>query len=176
MVKEQIASRLEAAFSQHGFAEQSVTELKQASGVSLRTLYRHFPSKEAMVIGALEHRHARYLDVLADGAPAPGPDAIVDLFQRLGRWMANDAPNGCMSMSAFAAFPDNALINASVKHHKREMRQLLARRSGREDLSSELFLLHEGASMAWPIQGEEAIQAAQNAALHLLRGNEDDTR
>ena len=68
MLKEQIASGLENALSQQGFVEPSVSDLQNASGVSLRTLYRHFPSKEAMVIGALEHRHARYLDFLADCA------------------------------------------------------------------------------------------------------------
>lgn len=68
MDKDQIAARLEALFSQQGFATPSVPEIKKASGVSMRTLYRHFPSKKAMVIGALNHRHARYLAFLATDA------------------------------------------------------------------------------------------------------------
>jgi AcrR family transcriptional regulator len=169
MLKEQIASGLENALSQQGFVEPSVSDLQNASGVSLRTLYRHFPSKEAMVIGALEHRHARYLDFLADCAPLPGVNAITDLFERLAGWMETEAPHGCMSMSAFAAFPGNARIDESVKGHKSEIRQLLATQSGREDRANELFLLHEGVSMAWPTQGSKAIQAAQKAALYLLK-------
>ena len=39
MIHDQIASSLEQAFSQHGFAEPSVAKLKIAAGVSLRTLY-----------------------------------------------------------------------------------------------------------------------------------------
>ncbi|MBN8412731.1 TetR/AcrR family transcriptional regulator [Halomonas litopenaei] len=168
MNREQIAEGLETAFSQRGFAEPSVPELKIASGVSLRTLYRHFPSKEAMVIGALDHRHARYLALLSQSLPAPGAEAICVLFDRLGRWMADNAPHGCMSMSAFAAFPGNVHITDSVMRHKREVRELMGSASGRPDLAAELFLLHEGASSAWPTQGDAAIHAAQRAARRLL--------
>ncbi|MEF1262780.1 TetR/AcrR family transcriptional regulator, partial [Vibrio harveyi] len=40
MLKEQIAANLEQAFSELGFAEPSVAQLKAACGVSLRTLYK----------------------------------------------------------------------------------------------------------------------------------------
>ncbi|MFG6158892.1 TetR/AcrR family transcriptional regulator [Halomonas sp. 1390] len=174
MDKDQIAARLEGFFSQQGFATPSVPEIQKASGVSMRTLYRHFPSKEAMVIGALDHRHARYLAFLATDAPPPGIDAITELLQRLSQWMVNNAPNGCLSMSAFAAFPHNPQVNASVKQHKHDMRRLLVTLSGREDLAGELFLLHEGASTAWPTLGEEAIRSAQTAAMQLMRRTDDD--
>lgn len=167
---QQIAARLEQAFSQQGFAEPSVAELKTAADVSLRTLYRHFPSKEAMVIGALEHRHARYLGYLSDGEPAPGKDALRHLFKRLGDWMKHDAPHGCLSMSAFVAFPGQPQIVAAVRHHKQDMVALMAHLSGRPDLAQALFLLHEGASAAWPLLDEQAIHAAENAALQLLEG------
>ncbi|WP_192035773.1 TetR/AcrR family transcriptional regulator [Halomonas sp. YLGW01] len=174
MDRDQIAARLEELFSQQGFATPSVPEIQKASGVSMRTLYRHFPSREAMVIGALDHRHARYLDFLASDTPPPGTDAITELFHRLAQWMASNAPHGCLSMSAFAAFPNNAQVNASVKQHKHDMRRLLATLSGREDLAGELFLLHEGASTAWPTLGEEAIRTAQTAAMQLMRRTDDD--
>lgn len=67
--KKQIASRLEQAFNTRGFAEPSVADLKEAAGVSLRTLYRYFPSKDAMVNWALDYRHARYLAFLAKDEP-----------------------------------------------------------------------------------------------------------
>ncbi|KAA3654156.1 MAG: TetR/AcrR family transcriptional regulator [Proteobacteria bacterium] len=170
-VQAQIAERLEQAFSRHGFAEPSVADLKAAAGVSLRTLYRHFPSKEAMVIGALAHRHARYLDFLADGLPPAGVGAVTHLFQRLGQWMAHDAPHGCLSMNAFAAYPGHPQIVAAVCQHKQDLIDRLAHLSGRPDQALALFLLHEGASAAWPVQGDQAIHAAQTAALQLIEGH-----
>ena len=66
IVKEKIAASLEKAFSQYGFAEPSVPQLKNACEVSLRTLYKYYPSKEAMIVAALEHRHQRYLSFLLE--------------------------------------------------------------------------------------------------------------
>lgn len=168
MVKDEIAGRLEIAFSQHGFAQMSVAELKVASGVSLRTLYRYYPSKESMVIGALEHRHQRYLVLLEDTSFSNATDSVVAMFDVLGRWMKKDAPNGCLSMNAFSAYPNNDEVNAAVQEHKQQLLQLFAQRSVRPDLAMELFLIHEGTSLAWPTMGEQAIVAAKNTVRKLL--------
>ncbi|MFS1467960.1 TetR/AcrR family transcriptional regulator [Vibrio lentus] len=169
MLREQIAESLEVAFSQHGFAEPSVAQLKTACNVSLRTLYKHYPSKEAMIVGALEHRHHRYLNFLLESAPADGLASMLDIFDKLQQWMEEYAPHGCMSMNAMAAFPDNEIINQAVTEHKREVKALLGKQSQRGDLASELFLLHEGVSSAWLVLGEEAVASAQNMVTKLLK-------
>ncbi|MDH5885753.1 TetR/AcrR family transcriptional regulator [Vibrio splendidus] len=169
MLREQIAASLEVAFSQQGFAEPSVAQLKTACNVSLRTLYKHFPSKEAMIVGALEHRHQRYLSLLLEDSPSSGYQAITHIFNKLQQWMEEYAPHGCLSMNALAAFPDNELINQAVIEHKKEVQALMAKQSPREDLASELFLLHEGVSSAWPVLGEEAVASAQNMVTKLLK-------
>ncbi|MEZ8201737.1 TetR/AcrR family transcriptional regulator [Vibrio splendidus] len=169
MLREQIAASLEVAFSQQGFAEPSVAQLKTACKVSLRTLYKHFPSKEAMIVGALEHRHQRYLSLLLEDSPRSGYQAITHIFNKLQQWMEEYAPHGCLSMNALAAFPDNELINQAVIEHKKEVQALMAKQSQREDLASELFLLHEGVSSAWPVLGEEAVASAQNMVTKLLK-------
>lgn len=168
MIQHDIAARLETLFSQRGFAEPSVAELKAASDVSLRTLYRHFPSKESMVIGALQHRHERYMAFLEEGVPEDGAAALSHLYQRLGHWMAFEAPNGCMSVNALAAFPDNLQVREAVDRHKHEILEWLGQRSRRADLATELFLIHEGASSAWLVLGEKAIEAALSTTLTLL--------
>lgn len=168
MIQHDIAARLEALFSQRGFAEPSVSELKAASGVSLRTLYRHFPSKESMVVGALQHRHERYLAFLEDEVPSDGAAALSHLYRRLGHWMKHEAPNGCMSINALAAFPDNRDVTDAVTRHKRETLHWLGTRSRRKDLANELFLIHEGASSAWLVLGDTAIEAALSTTLTLL--------
>ncbi|MDB1124973.1 TetR/AcrR family transcriptional regulator [Vibrio algarum] len=168
MSKEQIAKSLEEAFSQHGFAEPSVAKLKTACNVSLRTLYKYYPSKEAMIAGALEHRHHRYLHFLSEGLPEDKNKSIPHIFARLEIWMMNYAPNGCMSMNAISAFPDNPLVNQAVKTHKTEIRRFLGTQSEREDLATALYLLHEGVSSAWPVLGGDVVKSAEKAALCLL--------
>ncbi|EPJ49739.1 MAG: hypothetical protein OFPI_22980 [Osedax symbiont Rs2] len=171
MLREQIAASLEQAFSKFGFAEPSVAQLRIACNVSLRTLYKHYPSKEAMVVAALEHRHQRYLTFLLHQSPVAGTESVFHIFNKLEQWMQQFAPHGCLSMNAIAAFPDNLLISKAVKDHKNQVRQFLGRQSQREDLSITLFLLHEGLSSAWPVLGKSAVTAAQQNLLQLLKDN-----
>lgn len=171
MRKEDIAASLEIAFSQHGFAEPSVAQLKTLCGVSLRTLYKYYPSKEAMIVAALEFRHARYLNFLKEGIPSNGADSLLHVFDRLKNWMHQYAPHGCMSMSAIAAFPDNSLIKSAVKDHKADIRQFLGDTIQNANHSTELYLLHEGVSSAWPLLGDEAVESAKHNALRILEEN-----
>lgn len=171
MLKEQIAASLEQAFSELGFAEPSVAKLKTACGVSLRTLYKHYPSKEAMIIGALEHRHQRYLSFLSDGSSDEGLKAIEHTFDQLERWMTDFAPNGCMSLHALAAFPEHEGIEETVENHKQQVRQFLGKQALNDNLATPLFLLHEGVSSAWPLLGRDAVSAAKQTAKQLLEYN-----
>ncbi len=172
--KEQIAARLEQTFNTRGFTKPSVAELQKSAGTTLRTLYRHFPSKEAMVIGALHYRHDRYFAFLAEDAPPPGKDSIIHLFNRLAVWMSTHAPGGCLYLNALTSFPDNTDVRDATVQYKNELIRIMAARSGRKDLAHELFLLHEGASAAWPVVGKQAIHSALSVAGKILRGESDE--
>ena len=164
-----IASRLERCFVERGFLEPGVDALRDASGVSLRTLYKYFSSRDAMVIGALDHRHDRYLRFVEEGAPASGPASIAQVFGRIESWMEGESGTGCLFLNALAAHPSNAEIREAVTRQKNATRSLLARCSDRPELADALFLLHEGATVAWPVLGREAIRTARQSALKLLR-------
>lgn len=172
--KEKIASCLEQTFADQGFAEPGVAELRASADVSLRTLYRYFPSKEAMVTGALDCRQSRYLSFLSDGEPQPGKDSILHLLHRLTEWMQTYAPNGCLSFNALAAYPGSSEIRNTTRRHKDEIIKMMSRRSGNPKIAKELFLLHEGVSAAWPVVGIQAILAAETIALKLFDGGYDE--
>lgn len=164
----QIAARLEACFVENGFQEPGVDALRDAAGVSLRTLYKYYPSREAMIIGALEHRHERYLSFLQDGVPSPGKDAVDHLFSRIEDWMQRECGTCCLFLNALAAHPSNDEIRKTVTRHKDETRNLIAQLSGRPDLADQLFLLHEGATAAWALMKGDAVRSARASALGLL--------
>lgn len=88
MLRERIAADLEDAFSKFGFAQASVAQLKSACNVSLRTLYKHFPSKEAMIIAALEYRHKRYIAFLLNESHSTGIESVLHILINLnnGWW------------------------------------------------------------------------------------------
>ncbi|ASP50035.1 TetR/AcrR family transcriptional regulator [Cognaticolwellia beringensis] len=161
MLREKIAANLEEAFSKYGFAQPSVAQLKSACNVSLRTLYKHYPSKEAMIIAALEYRHKKYIAFLLSESHSTGIDSVLHIFEKLNQWMAEFAPNGCLSLNAIAAFPEDIGMKETVRRHKEEVHDLLKQLSQREDLSTELFLLHESVSSVWPIMGKASVTSAQ---------------
>ena len=178
---ETIAARLERVFAARGFAEPGVALLREQAGTTLRTLYRHFPSREAMILGALEARHRRYHAFLDEGAPA-GEAGIPHLFERLAAWMAGEASTGCLFVQALAAHPESVAVARALTRHKAETRALIARRcaaAGRTDpaLPDALFLLHEGQATASVSQGAEAARdAALAAARALLAAEPKETK
>ncbi len=170
--KERIATELERSFAEAGFAAQGVEALRAEADVSLRTLYKHFPSREAMIIGALEHRDAAYSDWLA-GGPQEGAAHVLHPLVRLGDWLGEVANTGCLFLNAWAQYPDSAAIAAVVSDHKArladEFRLRLERVAPGRDtarLAETLFLLHEGMTQAARLQGREI---AYGAAMHAAR-------
>lgn len=166
--KTKIAAGLEACFRTRGFSEPGVDALRDAADVSLRTLYKYFPSREDMVAGALDHRHDRYLAFLSEGMPASGPEAIDHVFARLEEWLLTEDGVGCLFVNALAAHPDNSAIRAAVERQKSATCALIARCAGQDARANPLFLLHEGATAAWPLLGPEAIRTARRSAAWLM--------
>lgn len=169
--KQRIANDLERTFAEQGFAEQGVQALRAEADVSLRTLYKYFPSREAMIVGALENRDRACAAWLA-GGPDDGIDHILHPLVRLGEWLGEVANTGCLFMNALAEYPDSEQIRAVVRAHKARMADEFARRLERvvpdrdtADLADTLFLLHEGMTQAARVQGrEKAGEAAMRAA------------
>jgi len=167
--REKIAAGLEEAFARHGFTELGVDALRDATKVSLRTLYKHCPSREDMILAALQRRHERYLAHLFDGLPeAPSP-ALEAVFDRVGAWMAANAPRGCMFHSAVAAHPHNVAIRTMLERHKTEVADRIARATQLSLRRDDLMLLHEGLTQSWPLMGEPAVVRAKALAHMLLQ-------
>ncbi|WP_375277659.1 TetR/AcrR family transcriptional regulator [Alteromonas australica] len=166
--KVELASRLEDAFSLHGFAEPNVATLKSHTQTTLKTLYKYFPSKEDMIVAALDNRHNRYISFLEQGCP-PHIDAALDhILQRLAHWLEHYAPRGCLSLQALASYPNNEQIAKAVNSHKQEVKGWFESRLGDKSLAERVFLIHEGMSSAWPTLGHCALDAAKANVSALL--------
>lgn len=168
--QEKIAKGLECAFAEHGFAEIGVDGLREATHVSLRTLYKYCPSREDMVLTALNHRHLRYLAHLLDGLPEGPEEALEEMLDRIGSWMAANAPQGCLFHSAVAAHPDNAVIRTMLERHKTEVVDGMVRATNLPTNRDELMLIHEGLTQSWPLMQERAVRSAKILARSLFNG------
>lgn len=167
--KVMIAEKLENAFSERGFAEPGVAELRDRVGVSIRTLYKYFPSRDDMVLAALHCRHERYLDFLF---PEGRTLCLDEVFERVGQWMKRRSSDGCLFHDAVAAHPDNAELRRFLARHKDEVSSRLAACAGLPELKTSLHLIHEGLVQTFPLEGDAAVKAAQQLARKLINDAE----
>ncbi|MCA1244664.1 TetR/AcrR family transcriptional regulator [Stappia stellulata] len=164
-----IAAGLESAFARRGFAVPSVEDLRDAAGVSLRTLYKYAPSRDRMVRIALEHRHRRYLDHVFSDLPMGHEAALDALFERIGLWMERETSHGCLFHAAVAANPDNNELKALLERHKSEVAERAAGATGLSGRKIELMQVIEGLTQSWPLYRERATTGARHLGAALRR-------
>lgn len=161
-----VIGRMEDLFEKRGFAGTSVDELRDAAGVSLRTLYRRYGSREQMVVAVLRNRAERYLGHLAGAAD------VRELFERTSQWLQLGQPLGCLFLRARADHPDDPAVEEAVVSYHTALHSRLsavARADGLpEEAVAELVVLHEGVIAAAPAVGATAATAAIQAALDRL--------
>lgn len=163
-IKSEIVAGLEQAFVRHGFAKPGVDDLRAAAGVSLRTLYKYYPSREAMILGALEHRHGRYLQRLFDGLPSDPPAALDAILERVADWMRLETSRGCLFHGAVAAVPESAALQDLLERHKGEIARRVAAAVDLCGSEAEVTLILEGLTQSFALNGEDALRAAKRLA------------
>lgn len=163
-----IAVGLERAFVEFGFAEPAVETLREAAGVSMRTLYKYTPSREEMILCALEHRHHRYLEHIFSDLPDTGASALSEIIDRIGQWMTEEAPRGCLFHAAVAAAPQNERLQELLQRHKTEVASRAVTAACLAGHEIDLSLIFEGLTQSWPLHGNEAVNSAQRLAKSLL--------
>ena len=149
-----------------------VDTLAAEAGVSKRTLYNHYPGKDALIVAYLQRRLR-----LIPTNDKPAARQILDDFDRLERAFAAEGFRGCPFVNAVAELKDPAHAANRVALQFKELRRawfrsLLARGGAPdpEGLSLQLLLLVDGAIAAALIRKDPTVaQAAKAAATVLLQ-------
>ncbi|WP_308259531.1 helix-turn-helix domain-containing protein [Pseudonocardia sp. H11422] len=166
-------------FYERGIHSVGVDTIAAEAGVTKKTLYDRFGSKDQIVVEYLRARdeHWRaFLDEQLSGST--GADRLLAVFDAAARWEAEHSPRGCSFVNARAEIPDSehpafALID-EAKQFMLELFVRLAAEAGAADpadLGATLFVLHEGALVAGGIGTvPDAMARARRAAAALLAG------
>jgi len=170
-MRERILETTDRLFYEQGIRAVGVDTVAAEAGISKRTLYNYFPSKDALITAYLSRRFKPV--PLTD---APPVQQILGNFDRLERSFSSGRFRGCPFVNAVAELkePDHAAntIAVAFKDERRAWFRALLLRLGvaaPDSLAMQLMLLVDGAIAAAVVRGDPKVaHAAREAAATLL--------
>jgi AcrR family transcriptional regulator len=157
-------------FSRRGIQVVGVNEVIEHAGVATATLYRHFTSKEKLVLAFLDLREQRWTkDLIEAGAMRRGSTAeerLLAIFDVLDEWFRrDDFEAGSFIKVLLELGPDHPAGGASVRHLEqlRAIARHLAEEAGLRDPDSFARSWHILIQGSIVVAAEGDIQAAQRA-------------
>jgi AcrR family transcriptional regulator len=170
-MKERILETADRLFYLRGIRAVGVDTIAAEIGISKRTLYNHFPSKDELIAAYLERRFTR-----APASDKPPVEQILGTFDRLERGFAAKGFRGCPFVNAVAELgldqPVRKIAIAFKESRRIWFRDLLKQLgvADPEGLATQLTLLVDGAIAQDLVRGDPSMaRAAKDAARVLLK-------
>ncbi|WP_371366130.1 TetR/AcrR family transcriptional regulator [Pseudomonas sp. QL9] len=175
--REQLLNTALVLFYREGYHATGIDRILAESGVAKMTLYKHFKSKDELILAALEARHARSLEYFRAGARLPPREAILVVFDSLHGYLQQSDFRGCAFIHAAAEFHDREHpIHRQAAEHKdfierffhEQLQRLGLAEPGK--LARQLQYLMEGVLVMAHMHGpaDQALEAREAADI-LLR-------
>src|SRR5580658_5940932 len=118
-MQERILETADRLFYGQGIRAVGVDTIAAEIGISKRTLYNHFPSKEALIVAYLLRRFIPL--TISDLSPA---EQILGAFDRLERSFAGDEFRGCPFVNAVAELGRSTQAATEIAIAFKEQRRL----------------------------------------------------
>jgi AcrR family transcriptional regulator len=171
-MKERILETTNRLFYRQGIRAVGVDTIAAEAGISKRTLYNHFPSKDELIVAYLSRRFTPI-----SASDAPPAQQVLGVFEGLERAFAHSGFRGCPFVNAVAELgePSHAAraIAVAFKEQRRVwFREMLTRLRVRapEGVATQLSILVDGAIAAALVRGDPTMaRAAREAARTLLK-------
>jgi AcrR family transcriptional regulator len=179
--RERILNAAAQLFYRDGFVGVGVDTIIAESGVAKMTLYRHFRSKDDLIVAYLERADEQFW-VWFDESLGRGNrrEQLLHLFESLGDFaMSPQCFGGCMFQHAAADFPDpdHRAHRVALEHKAAVLARLhdLGQQAGASDprgLAAQLLLLMDGAFVAARMFGTRSPAAhVGTAAAAIIRSH-----
>ena len=177
-VRERILESAYELFSTRGIRDVGVDEVIQRAGVAKATLYRHFPSKDALTLAFLEQREERwtYGWVAAEARlrGATPEEQLLAIFDAFDEWFRQDGFEACSFINVLLEMGNgHPAGNASVRYlaNVRTFVQSLADEAGlreTEAFAHSWHILMKGSIVAASEGDAEAAKRAQKMGRLLI--------
>lgn len=165
-------------FCRDGFNATGIDRILAESGVAKMTLYKHFRSKDELILAALRLRDERFRNWFVRAVESRARDPrqrLLAVFDALGEWFGGGGFSGCTFINAAAEFTrhDDPVRTTAAEHKRLVFAYIrgLAKDAGAadaEELAWDLTLLAEGAIVMTHVGGQKAAAARARAAAERL--------
>ena len=165
--RDELVQKALEVFYRNGFHATGMEMLVSETGISKTSMYKHFRTKEDLILATLRLRDEQFRNWLFRrmqelGATPRGQ--LIAMFDALKEWFAQDGFRGCMFIKASAEYQelDDPIYGQSAKHKRLLFSYIsdLTQKAGATDpeaLARSLMILKEGAivtaHMRQPISG-----------------------
>jgi AcrR family transcriptional regulator len=176
--RERILDTAYELFSRRGIRDVGVDEVIERAGVAKATLYRHFPSKDDLVIAFLERREERWtlawVEAEARRRGNTPKDQLLAIFELFDEWFHRDDFEACSFINVMLEMgPAHPAGQASVRHLA-SIRTIVARLADEaalrdpESFARSWHILMKGAIVSAAEGDAQAAQRARSMASLLI--------
>ena len=172
-MKQRILETADLLFYQRGIRAVGVDTIAAEIGISKRTLYNHFPSKDELIAAYLAGRFTK-----APPSDKPPVEQILGTFDRLERGFAAKGFRGCPFVNAVAELGTEDQSARKIAIAFKESRRLWFRDlllrldvADAEGLATQLTLLVDGSIAQDLVRNDPSMARAAKEAAKVLLGN-----
>lgn len=176
--QERLLRATESLIYQGGIHATGMDLIVKTSGVARKSLYKHYPTKDALVAAALQARDERWMQwfITATTQAATPRARLLSIFDALREWFASEGFRGCAFINAAGEIgdPANAIREVSRLHKARLLAHVLtlaqaAALPDPDETARQLLVLIDGAIAVALVTGDLSItDSAERAAAALL--------
>jgi AcrR family transcriptional regulator len=177
--REQLIQAALDLFSSKGYHAVGVDAISEKAGITKKTLYHHFKSKEELILAALRHYDERFRNDFMRSVEAKTENPtgrLLAVFDVVEDWFNEKNFSGCLFVGAMGEFPEEDTPIRNICQESKNLTQRyiknLVEKAGMVkagQLSGQLFLLIEGAiTMAQVNNSSFCASQAKEAAQVLI--------
>lgn len=166
-------------FSEYGYHHTGVDRIVREAGITKKTLYSYFHSKEELIVAALRHHDNAFRQEFMRSVESTSRTPslrLLAIFDVAGVWFEENHFFGCMFINAAGEFTaSNSEIREICRHYKDKMTSYICRLAKQahardpDNLALQLALLLEGAIVTAQVSGSaESAQRAKAIAKTLV--------
>jgi len=177
-VRDRILETAYELFAQRGVRDVGINEVVARAGVTKATLYRHYPSKDDLVLAFLELREQRWtlgwVQAEASRRASTPEGRLLAIFELFDGWFHRDDFEACAFVNALlemgAAHPAGRASIGHLENIRAVVRQLAQDAGLREpdSFSRSWHILMKGSIVSAAEGDPEAAKRAQTMARHLI--------